>query len=66
MTDFKNLLSLLNEKIETTERMQKYYKLQLDRYEAIIDSLKELKEDYLKQGQQQQEEEEEEEEKKGE
>lgn len=63
MTEYKNLLSLLNEKIETVERMHKYYKIQLDRYEAIIDSLKELKEDYLKQGQKQ---EEEEEEKKGE
>lgn len=63
MTEFKNLLSLLNEKIETTERMQKYYKLQLDRYEAIIDSLKELREDYLNRGK---EEEESEEEKKGE
>ena len=56
MTENKNLLSLLNEKIETVERMQKYYKLQLDRYEAIMDSLKELKEDYLKQGQQEEEE----------
>ena len=62
MTEYKNLLSLLNEKIETTERMQKYYKLQLDRYEAIIESLKELRNDYLNRGK----EEEEEEEKKGE
>ena len=56
MTEYKNLLSLLNEKIETTERMYKYYNDQLKRYEAIIDSLKELKEDYLKQGQQEEEE----------
>ena len=62
MTEYKNLLSLLNEKIETTERMQKYYKLQLDRYEAIIDSLKDLRNDYLNRGK----EEESEEEKKGE
>lgn len=65
MTEFKNLLSLLNEKIETTERMQKYYKLQLDRYEAIIDSLKDLRNDYLNRGKEE-EKEEPEEEKKGE
>ena len=56
MTEYKNLLSLLNEKIETTEKMHKYYKLQLDRYEAIIDSLKDLREEYLKQEQQEEEE----------
>ena len=59
MTKFKNLLSLLNEKIETVEKMHKYYNDQLKKYESIIDSLKELKEEYLKQGQQQEEEEEE-------
>lgn len=61
MTEYKNLLSLLNEKIETVEKMHKYYNDQLKRYEAIIDSLKELKKDYLKQEQQEEEEEEKEE-----
>ena len=60
MTDFKNLLTLLNEQIETVERMHKYYADQLKSYESKLDALKELKEKYLKQD------EEEEEEKKGE
>lgn len=59
MTDFKNLLTLLNEQIETIERMHKYYANQLKSYESKLDALKELKEKYLNQ-------EEEEEEKKGE
>lgn len=62
MTKFKNLLTLLNESIETTERMHKYYSDQLKSYESKLDALKELKERYLNQ----EEEEEEEEEKKGE
>ena len=55
MTDFKNLLTLLNEQIETIERMHKYYANQLKSYESKLDALKELREKYLNQEEEEEE-----------
>lgn len=45
MTEYKNLLDLLDKEIEKAEEMHRYYRELLARYEGKIEALKDLRYD---------------------